>query len=253
LAADAPTDWWRTFFSGMSVEFWLAATSAEQTRQEADFIQESLGTEAPARLLDVPCGGGRHCHALAARGYEMTGVDISPEFLNAARAASTAQSGKITWEERDMRDLPWPNRFDGAYSLGNSFAYLSDDGNAAFLKAVAQAIKPGARFVLNTGYVLDALLPVLQERSWYQMGDMIALAQRRYEPATSRLHVEYTWIRNGRTEKQAMSARLYTYRELVELLRQAGFAEVNGYGSLAREPFRMGSHDLLLVASNGGA
>ena len=63
-----------------------------------------------------------------------------------------------------MRDLPWPGQFDGAYSLGNSFGYLDDDGNAAFLKSVAAALKPGARFVLETGYVMETLLPVLQER-----------------------------------------------------------------------------------------
>ncbi len=70
----APDDWWRTFFSGMAVESWLKATTAEQTRQEAQFLVEALQVAPPARLLDVPCGGGRHCHALAELGYDMTGV-----------------------------------------------------------------------------------------------------------------------------------------------------------------------------------
>jgi hypothetical protein len=179
----------------------------------------------------------------------MTGVDLSDEFLNAAQSSAQASDGSITWEKRDMRDLPWPNRFDGAYSFGNSFAYLDDAGNAAFLQAIVLALEPGARFVLDTGYVLEALLPALQERSWYPLGDMLWLAERRYDPGTSRLHVEYTWIRNGHAEKRSMSARLYTYRELLGLFAQAGFTDVNGYGSLAREPFRLGSNRLLVVAT----
>jgi SAM-dependent methyltransferase len=211
----------------------------------------------------VPCGGGRHCHALAGRGYDMTGVDISTDFLNAARAAElTAQGentppfpplaqgrGLIAWEHREMRDLPWPQAFDGAYCFGNSFGYLDDDGNAAFLKAVAQALKPGARFVLDTSYMMESLLTSLQERAWYPTGELIMLAHRRYDPVEGRLHVEYTWIRDGVMDRRSMSARLHTCREVLRLLEEAGFADVQAYGSLAREPFRLGSNRLLAVAT----
>ena len=245
----APSDWWRTFFSGMVVESWLKATTAEQTRQEANFILESLRVPPPARLLDVPCGGGRHCHALAEDGYEMTGVDISVELLEAANAPSTGRSRTIAWEHREMRDLPWPEAFDGAYSFGNSFGYLDDDGNAAFLEAVANALKPGARFVLDTGYIAESLLPVLQERAWYPIGDMIMLAQRRYDPVEGRLHVEYIFVRDGTMDKRSMSARIHTCREVFQLLKEAGFTDLQAYGSLAKEPFRLGSNRLLMVAT----
>jgi SAM-dependent methyltransferase len=245
----ASVDWWRTFFSGLVVESWLMATTAEQTRQEAEFIREALNVSPPARLLDVPCGGGRHSVALAGLGYDMTGVDISTGFLAAARSQPVPPAGSIAWEEREMRDLPWPEAFDGAFSFGNSFGYLDDDGNAVFLKAVAAALKPGARFALETGYVMEHLLPVLQERSWYPLGDILMLSQRRYDPVDSRLHVEYTMIRGAVTEKQTMSARIFSYRELVELLKEAGFTDVQGYGSLTREPFRLGAGRVLMVAS----
>jgi SAM-dependent methyltransferase len=244
----APTDWWRTFFKGLAVESWLHATTDEQTRAEADFIQQTLQVPPPARLLDVPCGGGRHSLALAARGYRMTGVDLSTDFLAAARAGAAERSLPVQWEQRDMRDLPWKEEFDGAFSFGNSFGYLDDDGNAAFLKAVAAALRPGARFVLDTAYITESLLPKLQQRTWYQVGDLLALGDRRYDPLTGRLHVEYTWVRDGRIEKQAMSARLHSYREVRMLLEAAGFTDVQGFGSLAREPFSLASHGLIMSA-----
>lgn len=243
----APNDWWRTFFSGLIVESWLQMPNAEQTAQEAGFIQESLDVPVPARLLDVPCGGGRHALALAARGYNMTGVDISAEFLTAARSHSARMAGTIHWEEREMRDLPWVESFDGAYCFGNSFGYLDDVGNTEFLKSVAAALKPGARFVLETSYLSEVILPVLQERAWYPIGDMLMLAQRRYEPTESRLHVEYTLIRGGETEKRTMFARIYSYREVITLFEAAGFSDVHGYGSLTRETFRLGSPRALMI------
>jgi hypothetical protein len=130
-----------------------------------------------------------------------------------------------------------------------SVGYLDDEGNAAFLKSVAAALKPGARFVLETAYVMEHLLPVLQERAWYPVGDLLMLAQRRYDHTDSRLHLEYTLIRGAKTEKRSMSARIYSYRELIRLFEEAGFIEVQGYGSLAREPFRLGSGRALVVAT----
>jgi SAM-dependent methyltransferase len=226
--------------------FWLRATTDEQTRQEADFIEQTLQVPPPARLLDVPCGGGRHCLDLAARGYQMTGVDLSSDFLAAARAATAERSATVQWEQREMRQLPWQEAFDGAFCFGNSFGYDQDEGNTVFLKAVARALKPGGRFVLDVGYVTEILLPNLQERAWYPLGDMLVLADRRYDPADGRLYVEYTVISDGRREKAAMSARLYSYRELVHLFREAGFGDVEGFGSLTQEPFRLGSRRLLL-------
>jgi SAM-dependent methyltransferase len=245
----AATDWWRTFFHGVMADTWLHAMPEEVTRQEVDFVEQVLQVRPPARLLDVPCGGGRHSHALAARGYHVTGVDISPRFLDAARSRTVAGPGQATWEQRDMRDLPWPGTFDGAFSMGNSFGYYDDEGNAAFLRAVAGVLKPGARFLLETGYLVEGLLPNLQERAWYPLGDILMLADRRYDAAEGRLHVEYTTIRDGKVEKWPMSARLHTYREVRALMDSAGFTDLQGYGSLAQEPFQFGSKRLLLVGT----
>jgi SAM-dependent methyltransferase len=244
-----PIDWWQTFFSGAAVDFWLRATSEEQTRQEADFIVQRLALQPSARVLDVPCGGGRHSVALAARGYRPTGVDLSSEFLATARSAAAERSVAVDWQQREMRDLPWAGEFDGAFSFGNSFGYLDDDGNAAFVRAVARALKPGASFLVDVSYISEVILPSLQERGWYEIGGILTLSQRRYDPKTSRLHVEYTWIRDGRTEKRAMSARIYSYREMAKLFTDAGFTDVEGVGSLTGEPFRLGSQRLLMTGT----
>ena len=152
----------------------------------------------------------------------MTGVDLSGEFLGHARAAAGAD--RVVWEQRDMRDLAWRNRFDGAFCAGNSFGYLADDGNAEFLRAVAAALKPGARFVLDTPMVLENMLAHIAPRGWWTVGDMHLLADNRYDAATGRLEIDYTFVRDGHTDTRHGSHRAYSYRQLVELLDASGFS-----------------------------
>src|SRR6185436_12571099 len=219
---DVQTNWWESFFEGVAVTMWLQALSAEHTQREADRLARLLAASPGAEILDVPCGAGRLSLALAERGYRMTGVDWSSEFLGHARSRVALQP--VIWEQRDMRDLPWPGRFDGVFCVGNSFGYLDDEGNAAFLRAVRATLKPGGRFVLDTPMVLENLLHHLHPRSWWKAGDVYLLVENQYDPARARLDIEYTFVSNGRIETRRGSHRAYSYRELIDLLTGSGFA-----------------------------
>jgi len=244
-----PSDWWREFFSGVFVALWLRVPTEQQTRGEADFIEKVLRLPPKARVLDVPCGGGRHSCELAARGHQLTGVDLSTDFLNAARALAAERKQVVAWEQREMTDLPCQGEFDGAFCFGNSFGYLDDAGNVAFLKAVARSLKPNARFVLDTGVTAESLLPNFQERRWMPFGDILFLSCGRYDPARARLDTEYTFIRDGKADTRSATTRVYTYRELCRLFTDVGFGECEGFGSLDGEAFRLGSPRLLLVGT----
>jgi SAM-dependent methyltransferase len=235
------SNWWEHFFEGAPVDLWLQAVSPERTAREADALVRALDLPVGAELLDVPCGNGRLSCALAARGYRLTGVDWSQEFLAHARSSDTGRD--VAWERRDMRDLPWPARFDGAFCLGNSFGYLDDEGNEAFLRAVAAALKPGARFVLETPMVLESMLGSIQERAWWQVGAMRLLVVNQYDPVRGRLDIEYTHISNGQVDTRYGSHRAYTYRQLVELIESAGFTVRTA------EPWTRQAHSVSFIAT----
>ena len=245
----ARTSWWEIFFHGIALDFWRAAVGPEQTRAEADFIQKHLQLSQGAKVLDVPCGNGRLALELASRGFDLTGVDIASEFIDEARATSTASGVKVEWHNREMRDLPWLSVFDAAFCFGNSFGYLDDDGNVDFLTAVARVLKPGARFLMDAPAVAEALLPTFQERRWFEVGGITLLIDSRYDHEQARIFTEYTFIRNGQAEKRPSSQRIYTYHEIGQLLREVGLKLESAYGSLNEEPFRLGSPRLLLVAA----
>src|SRR5207253_2862231 len=183
-------------------------------RQEADFLEKVLQLPPGTRVLDVPCGGGRHAVELASRGYQVTGVDISPDFLSAARVNATERGVRVAWHERNMTELPWQGEFDGAYCFGNSFGYQDDAGNARFLQAVARALKPGGRFALETGICAESFFHTFQERRWGQVGDILFFSQGSYDPARARAEIEYNFLRDGRKETRPTSIRVYMYQEL---------------------------------------
>jgi SAM-dependent methyltransferase len=231
------------------VEFWLRATTEEQTHAEADFLEKALRLPPGARVLDVPCGGGRHSLKLASRGFQMTGVDISAEFLAVAQKRATERHLPITWERQPMLDLPWQGEFDGAFCAGNSLGGLDDDETAAFFGAVARALKPGARFVVDNGTIAECLLPSLKERFWIPVGDILFLIHNRYDHERGRLEMEFTMIRDGKGEKKSGFQQVYTYREFCRKLAAAGFEGFKGHAWYGKEPFRLGSHGLVLVAT----
>ena len=78
---DVQTNWWENFFEGVAVTMWLQALPPEHTQREADRLARLLAAAPGAEVLDVPCGAGRLSLALAERGYRLTGVDSSSEFL----------------------------------------------------------------------------------------------------------------------------------------------------------------------------
>jgi SAM-dependent methyltransferase len=196
-------------------------------------------------LLDVPCGNGRHSIELAHRGYRVTGVDLSQELLAAARAALEAD-----WRLGDMRELALESSaFDGAFCFGNSFGYLDRAGVAAFLSALAGALKPGARLVIETGVAAESILPTLVQKRWHRLGDLIILSENRYDAAASRLDIDYTFVRDGTIETRPASSYVFTVAEIGRMLGQAGFDVVALHGGITGEPYTVGSTRLVITAS----
>lgn len=246
-----PPAWYDDFFTGLFVEMWHEALPAEVTRRQAAFLLDRLAVPPGGAVLDVPCGDGRLALEVAAAGRDVTGVDLSAEFLRLARESAAGRGLDVAWHHSDMRDMPWSDAFDGAFCFGNSFGYLDDVGNVEFLAALRRALRPGARFVLELGLTAEGFFPIYKPEMEYRVGDTRLGLVHRYEPAEQRLYTEYTVERGDRVERRPGSQRLYTCREACRMLEEAGFAVVEVCGEFGGEPFSIGSHQLLLVTTRG--
>jgi SAM-dependent methyltransferase len=214
------------------------------TVADVDFLEKTFDVKPGGRLLDVPCGNGRHSIELARRGYRVTGIDLSDAFLAAARTELDAD-----WRKGDMRELEVePSAFDGAFCFGNSFGYLDHTGVAAFLSALARALKPGAKLVIETGMTAESILPTLVQKRWHRFGDLMILSENRYDPWESCLHIDYTFVRGSVIETRPTAHYVFTSAELRRMLEAAGFETLSFHAGMADEPYQLGSPRLVIIA-----
>src|SRR4029077_17037058 len=122
------------------------------TRQEADFIEAACRKYCPfdaRRLLEPACGTGRLITELAARGYQVTGFDISQPALRYLRrrlARRRLHAGTVKGEMSDFR-LNRP--VDAAYSTINTFGHLlTEQAARGHLECISESLRPGGIYVL---------------------------------------------------------------------------------------------------------
>src|SRR5438132_11835889 len=82
------------------------------TEQEVGFLVDALELDPGERVLDVGCGPGRHALALARRGIDVVGVDLSDDFISLARDAAAAEGLPARFEVGDVRELAYEAEFD---------------------------------------------------------------------------------------------------------------------------------------------
>lgn len=133
-------------------EAYLRYSFTKGTEQEVAFLVDALALAPGTRLLDVGCGPGRHAHALAARGIEVVGVDISQRFVELASRDAPAGA---TFERRDARRLAYDAEFDAAISLcQGAFGLCGGPGapvdvDLDVLTGMRAALRPGGRLAVS--------------------------------------------------------------------------------------------------------
>lgn len=98
-------------------------------------------------FLDIACGTGRHLKELAKKGHQVIGVDASKELINIARKNIPG----ATFTLDDMRTFQLDTKVDCAYSLWDSYVYLSQpDDMTAFANRCSACVKQGGILVLDS-------------------------------------------------------------------------------------------------------
>lgn len=208
------------------LDLWAAIVPKDRAADDVSFLAERLDLQPGARVLDVPCGDGRVAIEMAARGFAMTGIDISPGMIAAARDRADGQAVCVDLREGEMRDLPADGSFDAAYCWGDSFGYMDDAGNAAFLSSVHGALGPGALFALEIQMLEELLERRYRPADAGSVDDIAVSIRRQWDRGTGRMSVTYDLVRDGTTATNHSSYRIYGLAELLDLVRSAGFGVV---------------------------
>jgi SAM-dependent methyltransferase len=245
--------WYATAFDHAWLRLHPHRNDAEATRH-APPILRLLGLKAGQRVLDVACGAGRYCRALAARGLSVTGVDLSDDLLGEARAKSPNLPGAPLYLRWDARTLPFREQFEGAVSLFTSLGYFETrQDDLLVLRGVHSALVPGGAFLLDYLNPAEVRANLVPEET-VEVPGLTASVRRRIEGgADGQCVVKTVEARASGTDRVEAAfterVRLYEPDELDALLRESGLApEGERHGDLDGGPFTPASQRCVRVA-----
>jgi ubiquinone/menaquinone biosynthesis C-methylase UbiE len=223
--------------------------SLEKDRREVARLIDVMGLPVGARVLDVPCGQGRHAHLLAEAGYDVQGVDLSRDLLALAQKRGT--TANLKYVRADMRRLPpsWSGRFDAVLNLFTSFGFFLDPGDdARVIAEFARVLKPGGLLVWHGGS-RDGVMASFLERDWWTTRNGTVIGhEREFDPLSGVLTVRSTWRGPKRSGEREHRIRLYTATRLAELCRDAGLIVTLALDGWRDRPLTRRSSEMLLLA-----
>lgn len=225
---------------------------------ELPALARILSEHGARRLLDAACGTGRHAIALARRGYQVLGADLSAAMVAQARENAAAAGVEVTFLQAGLGQLAEaaPGPFDAVLCLGHSLPHLlSAEEVQGALDDFAALLRPGGILLLqnrNDERLLaegNRFLPLSTHREGRE--EWLFFRFLDLDPQCIAFHL-VTFHRRGKHWQCRVSStahRPLPRAELEEGLRRAGFGLPACYGSWHLEEFEaLRSGDLVVVA-----
>ncbi|MBC7386238.1 MAG: methyltransferase domain-containing protein [Cryobacterium sp.] len=205
-------------------------------RREVEFLSLALNLRKGEKLLDVPCGTGRHSRIFSRRGVEVTGLDLSKELI----ARAKRNSGPL-FRVGNMIDLAaYRNQFDVVTNLFTSFGYFSSESkNLKVMREMVNALKPGGRIAIHL-VNREWLLNVFQPFEWRETKKDVWTEHRTYDDRSKRIksHSVYAIKATGRAHFYEHETRLYSKKEIIEMMAKCGLRNITVYGDMEGSLFR---------------
>ena len=224
-----------------------------QSWAEAPGIAESVikiaGLTKGSSVLDAGCGPGRISVELAAKGLDVTGVDIIQSELDAAKDSADAEGVKLDLINCDLRSFKSQKKFDCAINLYTSFGYCDTiEEDFQILKNIADSLRDNGFFILECTSRETAIL-YFTDGEWFERSGLTVLTQFSVEGAWEGLRSKWTIInRDGQRIEHEFVQRLYSAIELKRMMIRAGFNSVEIYGNYDFSPYNEHAKTMVIVA-----
>ena len=212
-------------------------------------LVELLALPAGSRILDVPCGQGRHAHLLAEAGFDVDGLDYSDTLLDSARTRGHGRTLRYT--KGDMRKLParWTDRFDAVLNLSTSFGFfLNPADDRKVIAELARVLRPGGMLIWHGGSRDGVMARFLSRDWWRTVNGTLITHERRFDCLSGVLSIATQWTGPDGDGQRDHRIRLYTATRLAELCADAGLIVEAAYDGWTDRPLRRRSTEMLLVA-----
>jgi SAM-dependent methyltransferase len=247
------SSWYIDFFRNDYLDVYEHQFTAERAAKEVAFAEQALELKPGSRVLDLCCGQGRHSVLMAKHGFQVTGIDLNPAYLELTLAAARATGVKVETIAADMREIPFQNHFDAIVNMYSSFGYLESEAeDLRVLESASRALKPGGRLLLDMLNREWAVANYIQN-DWHTGADgTIYVERRELDLANSSMHVSFTIIGadGARRDSVGHHIRLYTLTEITRLLQRVGLSVTGVFGSFDNDPYAIGTRRMIVRAQS---
>lgn len=251
MAMQIDDNWYEDFFQGINCEIWEKAIPDSVTIQEVDFLVSEMKLPQGCHILDIPCGFGRHSIELSKRGYMLTGIDISETFIKSLNNRITAEKLNIKTIHADILNVQLDEKFSGAICLGNSFGYFNMNKMKSFVEKVSSVLETGSKFIINSGMVAESILPNFlnySKNNKYTVDNITMEVTNTYISNGSYMISTLLYTKDNKKEEHRFKHYVYTLGEIMRLLKSFGLNTVYTYGSTMKEEYKLGDHQIYIVA-----
>jgi SAM-dependent methyltransferase len=240
-------DWYEDWF-GEEYKLVYPHRNEEEARKQVEFLREHIHIPEGAKILDLCCGCGRHSVELRQCGYDVLGLDLSEELLDLACSRAAECDLEMNFIRCDMREIPYKNHFDLIVNFFTSFGYFEDNAdNLKVLSAIAKALKSGGKFLID--YMNpDHVVKNLVDRDEKDISDGIHVIQERWiDDADHRVNKRLTLIRDGEKSTYRESVRMYSHKEMRDMIAEAGLRLIKTYGDFNGAKYEQNSPRMILI------
>lgn len=226
---------------GAFAEYYDSLTSNVSYDETAKYVADILSENGIKKgiLLDLACGTGTMSVQMAKRGYEVIGIDNSPEMLSEAREKAYEAKEDILFLCQDMCDIDLYGTVECTICLLDSLNHLeSEEELLSAFKGVSLFTVPGGMFIfdVNTQYKHKYVLG--NNTFVYDNDDVYCVWQNEYddESKTVEIFLDFFEEENGlyRRSSEYFTECAFSDETIRRLLKEAGFSDVKAYGELSR-------------------
>lgn len=217
-----------------------------------DGLLELVASMDPKRIIDFACGTGNVAIGLSLDGYDVTGVDYSPDMLKVARVKAREHKAKIKFVPGDITEINLGRKCDLLLCLGNTIPHFTSKKQLEkLLKNCERHLSPGGRIIFQQLNYDRMLKEGSGTFAVDRDGEVARFKQNRFRRGRVDFFVT---IIDGQKIPPAISTSKTILKpwlrvELTEALRKDGFSKIKAYGSYQGEPFGPKSKDLILVGA----
>jgi 2-polyprenyl-3-methyl-5-hydroxy-6-metoxy-1,4-benzoquinol methylase len=218
---------------------------------QLQFVKSRAGELNGKQILDIGCATGELAFQLANAGAVVTGIDLNEDLLGQAKTTKIHQN--LQFQTGNMLELETdfqPGQFDTVLCFGNTLVHLQTvELIHQMMMGVFAVLKPGGQFllqILNYDYIIGESIT---ELPLIETENIQFIRKYRFEENNPLVRFQTELVLKKENKSVLNETPLFALQsaELIGLLQNAGFKEIELFSSFKSEPF--GGKHLLLVVS----